>query len=134
MMARSTTGIEVRHSRACPAACNSEARCKCRPSYQAHVWSAREQKRIRKTFPTLAEAKAWRAEALVALRRGTMRAPAAVTLRQVWEAWIAGAQDGTIRNRSGDQYKPSVLRSYEASMRLRVVPELGGARSPKSRA
>jgi integrase len=33
-----------------------------------------------------------------------------------------------VRNRSGDAYKPSVLRSYEASMRLRVLPELGGVR------
>src|SRR5206468_7202075 len=39
-----------------------------------------------------------------------------------------GARDGTIRNRSGDAYKPSVLRGYETSMRLRVLPELGGAR------
>ena len=127
-MARGTTGIDVRHRRTCPAAHNPEGRCRCRPSYQAHVWSARERKRIRKTFSTLAEAKAWRAEALVALRRGTMRAPTAATLRQVWEAWLAGAQEGSIRNRSGDAYKPSALRGYEASMRLRVLPDLGGAR------
>src|SRR5690349_5919997 len=31
-----------------------------RKSYRASVWSARDQKRIRKTFPTLAAAKAWR--------------------------------------------------------------------------
>jgi integrase len=127
-MARTTTGIDVRHARACPAARNPDARCKCSPSYQAHVWSAREQKRIRKTFPTLAEANAWRAEALVALRRGTMRAPTAAPLRQVWDAWLDGAREGSIRNRSGDAYKPSVLRGYETSMRLRVLPELGGAR------
>jgi integrase len=33
-----------------------------------------------------------------------------------------------MRNRSGDTYKPSVLRGYETSMRLRVLPALGGAR------
>jgi integrase len=57
-----------------------------------------------------------------------MRAPTATTLRQAWETWLAGAREGRVRNRSGDAYKPSVLRSYEASMRLRVLPELGGAR------
>src|SRR5436190_11090882 len=57
-----------------------------------------------------------------------MRARTATTLRRCWDAWLAGARDGTVRNRSGDAYKPSVLRSYEASMRLRVLPELGGAR------
>ena len=127
-MAKSTPGIDVRHARTCPAARDRAARCRCSPAYQAHVWSAREGKRIRKTFPTLAEAKAWRAEAVVALRRGTMRAPTATTLRQAWEAWLAGAGEATIRNRSGDPYKPSVLRGYETSMRLRVLPELGGAR------
>ncbi len=127
-MAKSTTGIDVRHRRGCPAARNRDARCRCNPSYQAHVWSAREHKRIRKTFRSFDEAKAWRAETLVGLRRGTMRAPSATTLRDVWETWLAGAREGTVRNRSGDQYKPSVLRGYETSMRLRVLPELGGAR------
>jgi integrase len=127
-MAKSIQGIDVRHRRACPATQDPLARCRCNPSYQAHVWSARERKRIRKTFRSVDEAKAWRAETLVALRRGTMRAPSATTLRQVWEVWLAGARQGAIRNRSGDPYKPSVLRGYETSMRLRVLPELGGAR------
>ena len=127
-MAKSTPGIDIRHRRSCPAAFDRDARCRCRPSYQAHVWSAREHKRIRKTFRSFDEAKAWRAETLVGLRRGTMRAPSATTLRDVWETWLGGVQDGTIRNRSGDPYKPSVLRGYETSMRLRVLPELGGAR------
>ena len=127
-MAKSTPGIDVRHRRSCPAAFDRNARCRCRPSYQAHVWSAREHKRIRKTFRSFDEAKAWRAETLVGLRRGTMRAPSPTTLRGVWETWLASAEDGTIRNRSGDRYKPSVLRGYETSMRLRVLPELGGAR------
>lgn len=35
---------------------------------------------------------------------------------------------GTVRNRSGDRYKPSALRGYERSLRLRVKPELGHAR------
>lgn len=127
-MAKATPGIDTRHARACPAARDQDARCKCKPSYQAHVWSAREGKRIRKTFPTLAAAKVWRSDAVVALRRGTMRAPTAMTLRQTWETWLAGAREGSVRNRSGDLYKPSVLRSYETSMRLRVLVEFGGAR------
>jgi hypothetical protein len=92
------------------------------------TYGARDDKRIRRTFRTLAAAKAWRADAVVALRRGTMRAPTATTLRSAWDAWLAGAHDGSVRNRSGDAYKPSVLRSYETSMRLRVLPDLGGSR------
>ena len=127
-MRRTTPGINVRHAKSCPAARDSDARCRCTPAYQADVWSAREQKRIRKTFHSLSEAKAWRAETLVALRRGAMRARSAATLRDAWETFLVGALDGTVRNRSGDAYKPSVLRGYETSMRLRVLPDLGGAR------
>ena len=31
-----------------------------------------------------------------------------------------------VSNRSRDLYKPSVIRSYETSLRLHVLPELGG--------
>jgi integrase len=55
-----------------------------------------------------------------------MRAPSQVTLREAAETWLAGARDGSIRNRSGDRYKPSVVRSYKTALRLRVLPELGG--------
>jgi integrase len=127
-VAGKTPGIEARHAPTCPAAGDGDGRCRCTPSYRANVWSAREKRRIRKSFSTLAAAKAWRSDTMVAVRRGTMRAPTATTLRQVWEVWLSGARDGSVRNRSGDAYKPSVLRGYESSMRLRVLPELGGAR------
>ena len=117
-------GILVRHLKACAA--HSGGRCNCRPTYQASVWSARDGRRIKKSFPTLAEAKAWRVDAQGAIRRGTMRAPSQLTLREVAEAWLSGARKGSIRNRSGDRYKPSVIRTYEIALRLRVLPELGG--------
>jgi integrase len=122
------TGIAERHAQNCATRRDKDAACTCRPTFQANVWSAREHKRIRKTFPTISAARSWRQDALVAIRRGTMRAPARVTLRQAWEAWEAGAQDGSIRTRSGDVYKPSVLRSYASAMRLHVLDELGSAR------
>jgi integrase len=92
------------------------------------VWSTRDRKRIRKTFPTLAAARSWRHDAQAALKRGTMRAPSPITIEQAAEAWLQGAREGTIRNRSGDRYKPSVLRSYEAALRIRILPELGAFR------
>jgi integrase len=119
-------GIAVRHSRSCDSRVGGE--CACKPTYQAHVWSARERKRIRKTFPTFAAAKAWRHDASVALRKGTMKAPTRITLKQAAEVWIVGARDGSIRNRSGDPYKPSAIRGYEQALRLRVLPDLGARR------
>lgn len=120
MASKPTPGISVRHARSCPAANERDAACRCKPTYQAHVWDRRAGKRIRKTFPTLAAAKVWRQDSVPALRRGTMRAPSQTTLRQAWEAWLTGVQDGTIRTRSGDIYKPSAIRGYEQAMRIRL--------------
>lgn len=97
-------------------------------SYEASVYLKREGRKLRRTFPTFAAAKAWRAEALTAARKGALRTPKPTTVREAWEEWHEGAKAGTIRNRSGDPYKPSALRSYEAAMRLRVLPELGDAK------
>ena len=117
------TGIEIRHARKCPAA--GGGRCSCLPTYRASVYSKREKRTIRKTFHNLAEAKAWRADAQGAVRKGALTAAATVTLAQAASAWVAGASAGSVRNRSGDVYKPSVVRGYEQALRLRVLPELG---------
>jgi integrase len=92
------------------------------------VWSARDQKRIRKTFPTLAAARSWRAEAQTAIHHGTLRAPTAVTVREAAEQLVEGMRSGRIRTRSGDLYKPSAIRGYEAALRDRILPALGGKR------
>ena len=120
------TGIEVRHKKAC--ASREGGRCNCQPTYQASVWSARESKRIRKTFPTLAEARAWRSETHTGVRRGTVHAPAHTTVREAADELIAGMKLGRVRNRSGDLYKPSAIRSYEAALRDHILPRLGRTR------
>jgi integrase len=120
------TGIQVRHKKAC--AYRSGARCNCDPTYQAAVWSARDSKRIRKTFATLAEARAWRAETQTGVRRGTLRAPAHTTVAEAAEELVAGMKSGRVRTRSGDPYKPSAVRSYEAALRDHVVPHIGRTR------
>lgn len=116
-------GVDVRHSRSC--ADRTGADCNCTPTYQAHVYDARSGRRIRKTFASLSAAKNWRQDASVALRNGTLRASDGRTVAQVSTEWLEGARCGEIRNRSGDAYKPSAIRTYEQSLRLRVLPELG---------
>src|ERR1700758_3877944 len=90
------TGIEVRHAREC--AKQSGGDCTCTPGYRAVVWSARDNRRIQKTFPTEAAALMWREDARVDLRRGVLVAPRPTTLKQFADAWLAGALDGSIRN------------------------------------
>ncbi len=119
-------GIRTRHSRSCRS--RDGRRCNCSPSYEAWVYSKRDGKKIRKTFPDLASAKGWRSDAEGAVRRRTLRASTKTTVAEAAEVWLQGARVGTVRNRSGDRYKPSALRGYERSLRLRVKPELGHAR------
>lgn len=123
---RAYEGIVKRHSNGC--GIRRGGACSCRPTWQAWVWSTRDKRKIRRTFPTLAAAKGWRSDALGALRRGTMRAPSPVTVRQAADAWLEGARGGTIRARGGDHYKPSVLRGYAAALEGRVMPEFGSRR------
>jgi integrase len=120
------TGIEIRHRTSC--ASRTGASCNCRTGYQASVWSARDGKRLRRTFPTLSAARAWRAEAQAALRRGTLQAPGSTTVREAAAALLDGMRSGHVRTRTGDVYKPSVLRGYQAALEQRIVPALGARR------
>jgi integrase len=81
-------------------------------SYRASVWSNRDRKRIRKTFPSMAAAKGWRSDALTAVRRGTLSAPSRTTLRAACERWLEDAGAGIVTTRGGDTYKPAALASY----------------------
>jgi integrase len=114
----------IRHSTRC-ASRSADKRCDCSPGYQAQVFSATERRTIRRTFRTLAEARSWRAEAQVALNRGTMRAFSRKTLEEAAEQWLAAAKAGVIRTRSGDPYKPGALRGYEQALRARLLPRFG---------
>jgi len=73
-------------------------------------------------------AKAWRAAAQTAIRRGTMRGASQLTLREAAEAWHFRRARRKHSQPLDDRYEPSVVRGYETSLRLRVLPELGGRR------
>src|SRR5439155_380191 len=95
---RAQEGIQVRHKTRCTSL--GGAACSCSPSYQAQVWSARDRKPIRRTFATLVEARAWRQETQVAVRRRT-------TVREAAAEWLQAAEAGLVPTRSGSPYKPS---------------------------
>jgi len=116
-------GIRRRHSKHCPAL--DGRRCSCGAGWEAFVFSARDGCKVRRTFSTLAAAKAWRVDALAGLRKGTIRAPRPVTIDDAAADLVEGMRAGRVRTRSGDVYKPSVIRSYEAVLRRYVLPELG---------
>ncbi len=120
------TGIYLRHSSRCKG--GFDGPCDCHPTYQAQVHSAKDRKPVRKTFRTLAEARRWRHTAKERLRKGELSAPSSVLLRDAAEQWIRDAEAGIVRTRSGETYKPSAIRGYEAALRRYLIPELGNLR------
>jgi integrase len=121
-----STGIRKMHSAGCAA--SDGGRCSCGAGWEASVYSKRDDKKIRKTFRSKAEAKTWRADAAAQIAKGGLRAPKPITVREAWEEWHEAAKTGTVRNRSGDHYKPGAIRSYERAMRLRVLSEFANVR------
>ncbi len=117
-------GVYRRHSRRCA----GEGSCTCAPTLQAQAWSARDKKPVRRTFRSLAAARRWRQEAQVALRRRELNTPSHLTIAEAAESWLRDARRAVVRTRSGESYKPSAIRSYEAALRRVILPELGQLR------
>lgn len=119
-------GVVVRHGRRCGLRRGGEV-CSCLPAFQAQVFSPRDRRHIRKSFRSLEEAVVWRQETQLLVRRGKVGAPSAWTVREATEEWLLLAKSGVVRTRSGDVYKPSALRSYEAALR-KLLPQIGNLR------
>jgi len=92
------------------------------------VFDKRAGKAIKKTFPSMAAARTWRHDAIVALRTGA--SPAAVrptpTLARALDELLAGMRKGSIKNRDGYRYKPVVERTYRYAVEQHIKPALGG--------
>jgi integrase len=119
-------GIEVRHSRSCGS--RAGKRCSCSPGYRVAAYDAISKRKVSKTFRTLAEARRWGAGAHSQAAKGFRFAGTPQTLREAAEAFVDGIAAGAVRTRTGERYKPSVVREYERSLRLHILPTLGGAR------
>jgi integrase len=118
--------IKKRHTSNCPAL--RDKRCTCRGGYRAEVYSPRDKKKLRKTFTHKGEAESWAADVKRGVDLGTVRAPTKRTLAEAAATWLVSAEEGTIRNRSGNRYKPATLRGYRQALEDHVLPELGGTR------
>lgn len=122
-------GIEVRHARSC--ASRGGKRCNCEPGYRVAAYDAISKRKVSKTFRTLGAARRWRATAQTQAAKGVRLAGTAQTLLNAAEALVDGIASGAIRTKAGERYKPSVVREYERSLRLHILPALGGAKLSK---
>jgi integrase len=122
-------GIEVRHARSC--ASRDGKRCNCEPGYRVAAYDAISKRKVSKTFRMLGEARRWRASAQTQAAKGVRLAGTSQTLRASAEAFVDGIASGAIRTKAGERYKPSVVREYERSLRLHILPKLGGGKLSK---
>ena len=113
--AKRTPGIETRHRNG-------------RTVFCAIAYDKTTGRKRSKTFETITAAKQWRADAITALRAGTMTTDRGPTLNDAVDVWLDALRAGHVRNRSGDPYKPSAIRGYEHCLRKRVLPVLGAYR------
>jgi len=118
------TGVCKVHARGC----RGGRGCPCTPTFQATVYSAREDKWVRKHFPTQREAELWRGELRGAVDRGEVRAPSKITVNEAAKALLAGMRDGTLKNRSGLRYRPATTRRYELALNRHLLPAIGRLR------
>lgn len=123
-------GIEETHGKACAKRADPSRRCSRKGcSFRGYLYNpalATKSKMERgPRFPSIDEAKTWRANRVKELELGLRRAPTSVTLEQAWTKWHNDAKAGVLLTRSGQVYKPKTLRSYHGTMRNNVLPKHG---------
>lgn len=96
--------------------------------YQAQAWSPMERRRTSRTFETLAQARAWKRDTEQAYARGVRTGAAAPRFREYAIGWLADAESGVRRTRSGEVYRPSTLRGYRQALDDVLLPQLGPKR------
>jgi integrase len=126
-------GITPRHARTCGKSkkkgeARKRTRCTCKPTYQAQAYDRQTSARPTKTFDDEQEAIDWRAEKMLEIRKGTFRPGRQVTLRVAFNELISDMRAGIVRNRSGERYKPSVIRGYERDIANHLMPAFGSAK------
>jgi integrase len=119
-------GIRRRHSQGCNV--NDGRRCNCKAGWEASIYLASEERKLRRTFARESEARSWRADAQAAAKAEALNAPSPITVEQAAWLWLEAARAGRVRDRSGHPYKPSTLREYARVLHLRVLPEFGSVR------
>jgi integrase len=97
-----------------------------RESYRGTAYDRVRDRKLRGPWTySLAEAKGWRVDAMAAIQAGEILDATSRTVREAAVEWLGLADAGHLRNRNGDPYKHSVIRSYRGSLEREVYGPLG---------
>ena len=120
-------GVVTRHTRNC-ALSSGGKRCSCVPTYQARVPLGERGKRETRCFASFGEASEWRSKRLLGLHRRAQVVHTNVTVGEELDSLITGMQDGSVRTKRGEPYKPSVVVAYRLSATRHLKPAIGAYR------
>src|SRR4051794_30449098 len=82
--------------------------------FRASVYDKRAKRHLRGPWTaSLAEARAWRVDALARLQAGSLSGHRGATVREAAEEFLAGIRSGAVRTRSGGLYKPSAVAGLD---------------------
>lgn len=84
-------------------------------------------KRLSKVFGAreVAAAKIWRRDTQTALHRREISGERSPRLREAARVFLRGMEDGTIRTRSREPYKPATIARYRRALERDLLPEIG---------
>jgi hypothetical protein len=106
-----TPGINVRHSRSCPAkSWDEEGECDCTPTFEPWISLKGKLVYAPQRFTNLAAAQTWRTNAESDKSRNKLRPMPKTTFAEKADELIDGMQNGRVLNRSNRPYKPKVIR------------------------
>jgi integrase len=110
-------GVNVRHSRSCPAkSWDEEDVCDCTPTFEPWVSIKGKLVYSPQRFTNLAAAKTWRTNAEADKNRGKLRQTPKTTFAEKADELIDGMRQGRVLNRSNRPYKPKVIRDYTSAL------------------
>ena len=123
-------GIVIRHRAACRTR-NGGKRCNCAPSYRVQVGNPHTGEQVKRTFPSEDAATQWRRDMLTAFANGSPtheQTVSEITVSAALDELIARIKDGRTLTRSGREYRPATIRSYEHTAEQYLRPMMGHLR------
>lgn len=111
-----------------------DKRCRCEPCYVARVWDpTRHRSMTSPSFRSPHQAVDWLQATKAAFREGSFAYESSITVNTASKRFLEAAKGGIARNKKGQPYKKSTLKTIEGALNGRIKDELGSLRLAKVR-
>ncbi len=121
-------GVYIAHSKSCPAFAETDARCRCKPSWRGRRWDSAARKPVwGKTTKDRSEVLVWLAAAAKGADHLAELASRGPTFGALGDEWLDGVERGRIGRRRGrgKAYSDTTIASMRRRWQYKVRPEFG---------